>query len=63
MGRFPVLSGAEAVRIFEKTGWMVDRQRGSQSSSSRMATSRLSPFPITRNWHEGRSAASFVPRA
>jgi len=29
MGRLPVLSGVEAVRIFEKAGWTVDRQRGS----------------------------------
>ena len=29
MDRLPVLSGAEAVRIFEKAGWKVDRQRGS----------------------------------
>jgi predicted RNA binding protein YcfA (HicA-like mRNA interferase family) len=29
MGRLPVLSGAEAVKIFEKAGWAVDRQRGS----------------------------------
>jgi predicted RNA binding protein YcfA (HicA-like mRNA interferase family) len=29
MGRLPVLSGADAVRIFGKAGWTVDRQRGS----------------------------------
>lgn len=29
MGRLPVLSGTEAVRIFEQAGWKVDRQRGS----------------------------------
>jgi predicted RNA binding protein YcfA (HicA-like mRNA interferase family) len=29
MARLPVLSGAEAVRIFEKAGWTIDRQRGS----------------------------------
>jgi predicted RNA binding protein YcfA (HicA-like mRNA interferase family) len=29
MARLPVLSGAEAVKIFEKAGWTVDRQRGS----------------------------------
>jgi predicted RNA binding protein YcfA (HicA-like mRNA interferase family) len=29
MGRLPVLSGAEVVRIVEKAGWKVDRQRGS----------------------------------
>jgi len=29
MGRLPVVSGAEAVRIFETVGWTVDRRRGS----------------------------------
>lgn len=29
MGRLPVLSGGDAVRIFIKAGWTVDRQRGS----------------------------------
>ena len=29
MGRLPVLSGADAVQIFGKAGWTVDRQRGS----------------------------------
>ena len=29
MARLPVLSGAEAVRIFAKAGWTVGRQRGS----------------------------------
>ncbi len=29
MGRLPVLSGGDAVRIFIKAGWSVDRQRGS----------------------------------
>ena len=29
MGRLPVLSGAEAVEVFEKAGWSVDRRRGS----------------------------------
>ena len=29
MARLPVVSGAEAVRAFEKAGWRQDRQRGS----------------------------------
>jgi predicted RNA binding protein YcfA (HicA-like mRNA interferase family) len=29
MPELPVLSGAEAVRAFERAGWRVDRQRGS----------------------------------
>ena len=29
MARLPVISGAQAVRAFEKTGWVKDRQRGS----------------------------------
>lgn len=29
MARLPVLSGAEAVKIFVKAGWTVARQRGS----------------------------------
>jgi predicted RNA binding protein YcfA (HicA-like mRNA interferase family) len=29
MARLPVLSGAEAVKVLQKAGWTVDRQRGS----------------------------------
>ena len=29
MPRLPVISGAEAVRLFERAGWRRDRQRGS----------------------------------
>ena len=29
MPKLPVLSGAQAVRAFEKAGWRTDRQRGS----------------------------------
>lgn len=29
MPKLPVLSGAQAVRAFEKAGWRMDRQRGS----------------------------------
>ena len=29
MPRLPVLSGSQAVKVFEKAGWSVNRQRGS----------------------------------
>ena len=29
MPKLPILSGAQAVRAFEKAGWRTDRQRGS----------------------------------
>jgi predicted RNA binding protein YcfA (HicA-like mRNA interferase family) len=29
MPKLPVISGAEAVKAFERTGWRADRQRGS----------------------------------
>jgi predicted RNA binding protein YcfA (HicA-like mRNA interferase family) len=29
MAKLPVVSGAEAVRAFERAGWTIDRQRGS----------------------------------
>jgi len=29
MAKLPVLSGAQAVRAFERAGWTVNRQRGS----------------------------------
>lgn len=29
MTRLPVVSGAQAVKAFERAGWRVDRQRGS----------------------------------
>ena len=31
MGRTPVLSGAQAVKAFERAGWLKDRQRGSHA--------------------------------
>ena len=30
MPRLPVISGSQAVKAFQRTGWRVDRQRGSQ---------------------------------
>ena len=29
MPGLPVISGADAVRVFERAGWRIDRQRGS----------------------------------
>jgi predicted RNA binding protein YcfA (HicA-like mRNA interferase family) len=29
MAKLPVVSGAEAVKAFQRAGWQVDRQRGS----------------------------------
>lgn len=29
MARLPVLSGSETVKVFEKAGWTIGRQRGS----------------------------------
>jgi len=29
MAKLPVLSGSEAVKVFERAGWHKDRQRGS----------------------------------
>jgi len=29
MPKLPVVSGAQAVKVFERAGWRVDRQRGS----------------------------------
>jgi predicted RNA binding protein YcfA (HicA-like mRNA interferase family) len=29
MPRLPVISGADAVRAFQRAGWRIDRQRGS----------------------------------
>ena len=29
MARLPVISGAEAVKVFERAGWSLDRKRGS----------------------------------
>ena len=31
MARLPVISGAEAVRAFERDGWRCDRQQGSHA--------------------------------
>ena len=29
MAKLPVVSGADAVKVFQRAGWRVDRQRGS----------------------------------
>ena len=29
MAKLPVISGAEAVKVFERAGWRTDRQKGS----------------------------------
>ena len=29
MPKLPIMSGAEAIRVFDKIGWRIDRQRGS----------------------------------
>ena len=64
MGRLPVLSGGDAVRIFIKAGWSVDRQRGSHVILVKRKGIRPPfPFPITRNWRREHSAACFAPRA
>ncbi len=43
MTKLPVVSGRDAVRVFEKGGWVLDRQRGSQvilkKSGSRLVLS------------------------
>jgi predicted RNA binding protein YcfA (HicA-like mRNA interferase family) len=31
MPKLPVISGSEAVKAFQRTGWRVDRQRGSHA--------------------------------
>ena len=30
MAKLPVVSGAEAVKAFQRAGWRIDRQKGSQ---------------------------------
>ncbi|HUQ94664.1 MAG TPA: hypothetical protein VM120_23485 [Bryobacteraceae bacterium] len=42
MAALPSISGERAVRVFQKTGWVKDRQRGSHVNSSANAA-RVDP--------------------
>jgi len=63
MGRLPVLSGADAVHIFGKAGWKVDRQRGSHVILVKDVHIATLSVPDHKELARGRSAASCVPRA
>jgi len=45
MARLPVVSGVEAVKVFEKAGWTIDRQRGGERPQSNWAAARFRSFP------------------
>ena len=53
MPRLPVISGAQAVRIFERLGWHVDRQRGSHVILIKSGSSVSLSVPMHRELAPG----------
>ncbi len=49
MSRLPVCSGQDAVRVFEKLGYVVDHQTGSHIILRHVEMRRLT-VPTTVNW-------------
>jgi len=51
MPRLPVCSGEEAIRVFEKAGWQVDRQRESHVSMFKEGVSVVLTILLhIKNW-------------
>ena len=55
MGKLPVVSGAQAVRAFQRAGWRKERQRGSHVVMLKMGgTLPACQFPNIVNSHRAR---------
>jgi predicted RNA binding protein YcfA (HicA-like mRNA interferase family) len=46
MGRLPICSGVEAVRAFERAGWIAVRQKGSHVSMTKSGSTVVVTVPI-----------------
>jgi predicted RNA binding protein YcfA (HicA-like mRNA interferase family) len=46
--KLPVCSGKDAIRAFERAGWVVDRQRGSHVSLTQTGMSVVLTVPMHR---------------
>lgn len=53
MARLPAISGADAVRAFERDGWRQDRQRGSHVILLKQGQSATSSVPQHRELAPG----------
>jgi predicted RNA binding protein YcfA (HicA-like mRNA interferase family) len=53
MVELPVVSGAEAVKAFQRAGWRIDRQKGSHVVLLK-ATSRACRCRSTPRWRQER---------
>lgn len=53
MTRLPVCSGAEAIRVFERFGWSVDRQRGSHVTLIKAGAAVVLTVPLHRELGPG----------
>ncbi len=62
MAKLPVVSGAEAVRAFERAGWRQDRQRGSHVILLKPGHSASLSVPQHRELAPGTLRALSGPR-
>jgi len=53
MSRLPVCSGEEAIRVFEKAGWQVDRQQGSHVSMFKEGVPVALTIPLHKELDKG----------
>ena len=44
--KLPVVSGKEAVKVFEKDGWVFDRQKGSHAILKKAGSRRVLSIPL-----------------
>ena len=63
MAALPVVSGEQAVRVFQNAGWRKDRQRGSHVVLLSKGSLPVWLFRNIVSWLLARSARSFVLRA
>ena len=54
MAKLPVVSGADAVKAFQRAGWRVDRQRGSHVVLLRAGSVASLSVPSIPSWPPAR---------
>lgn len=54
MVKLPVVSGADAVRAFQRAGWRVDRQRGSHVILLKPGSIASLSVPCIPSWLQAR---------
>ncbi len=53
MTRLPVISGKEAVKVFESAGWIQDRQKGSHVSLKKIKEDAVLTVPLHKELDRG----------